>query len=949
VANKTNMSKRLYCIAILILNSAFLWAQNGSIDGKIIDHKSQETIVGANVVIEGTTVGSSTDIDGNFAILNLKPGSYNIVVSFVTYKTQTISNVAVEAGKHTTLSVSLLEDVAELAEIVVAAKKEINTDLNLVNDIKAAKLVVSGISAEQILKMPDRDAAQVMQRMSGVTIADNRFVLIRGLPDRYNQVMINGMIAPSTEIDKRSFSFDLIPAGAIDQMLVYKSGAADLPGDFAGGVVQLITKQPTQESFTKIGLNFGMRAGTTFNDFISSEGSSTDIFGFDNGFRDLPENFPSTRILKNSGRTSSVRERAGKSLTNNFDYATSKTPLDMGINFATNNHFKIGGVKLSNLTMVNYSNSYQNFQSSFARYNTFSQTDAQKRFDYQDNFYSNDVRISGLHNWLVELNDNHQIEFKNLFVQLGENETTIREGDDYIQRPSDDLKNYSYHYMSRTILSSQLEGTHKFMDGTLKLKWVAGTNRVNRNEPDYRRFRTFRAKTSAETEDPFSMQLPAAGNLFETGRFWSDLEDISYAHGLNVEKKFGTADDKRAISIKAGYYGELKTRNFNARYVNYLYPGGDAYGEYLRTLPLSEIFAPGNISKDQGFVIEEGTTNQDSYQGKNTLMAGYVSSFIPVGKFDLSVGFRGEYNIQELTGLYNTGQPMEVRNPVFAPLPFLNVAYNLSDRSLVRMAYSRTVNRPEFRELAPFLYYQFEYEAGLFGNADLKTAFIHNVDLRWEMYPNPGEMISLGAFAKQFTNPIETYLQITTETPQFYYGNAKSATSYGAEVEIKKSLANLGMNRFVRNLAVNLNAAWIWSQLDIGDDNASANLAETRPLQGQSPYIINAGLYYADEKTGLSFNTAYNVFGKRIFTVGDVNFPTWWEMPRHSLDLQIAKTWFGGRYETKLNIQNVLNTAYRFYQDFNLDNKIENSEGLVQRYQNGTLFNLGLSWKIGAK
>jgi hypothetical protein len=265
------------------------------------------------------------------------------------------------------------------------------------------------------------------------------------------------------------------------------------------------------------------------------------------------------------------------------------------------------------------------------------------------------------------------------------------------------------------------------------------------------------------------------------------------------------------------------------------------------------------------------------------------------------------------------------------------------------MAYSRTVNRPEFRELAPFLYYQFEYEAGLFGNANLKTAFIHNVDLRWEMYPNPGEMISLGAFAKQFTNPIETYLQITTETPQFYYGNAKGATSYGAEVEIKKSLANLGMNRFVRNLAVNLNAAWIWSQLDIGSDNASANLAETRPLQGQSPYIINAGLYYADDKTGLSFNTAYNVFGKRIFTVGDVNFPTWWEMPRHSLDLQIAKTWFGGRYETKLNIQNVLNTAYRFYQDFNLDNKIENSEGLVQRYQNGTLFNIGLSWKIGTK
>jgi TonB-dependent receptor len=943
------MSKRLYFIAILILNSAFLWAQNGSVDGKIIDHKTQETIVGANVVIEGTTVGSSTDIDGNFTISNLKPGTYNIVVSFVTYKTQTIADVVVEAGKKTTLSVSLLEDVAELAEIVVAAKKEISTDLNLVNDIKAAKVVVSGISADQIMKMPDRDAAQVMQRVPGVTIADNRFVLIRGVPDRYNQVMVNGIIAPSTEIDKRSFSFDMIPAGAIDQMLVYKSGNADLPGDFAGGVIQLVTKQPTQESWTKVGLNFGMRSGTTFNNFISSEGSSTDIFGFDNGFRDLPENFPSTRVLQASGRTSSVRERAGKSLTNNFDYATTKTPLDMGFNVATNNHFKIGNVKLSNLTTVNYSNGYQNYKSSFIRFNTFSQTDAQKRFQYEDSFYSNDVRISGLHNWLVEINPNHSIEFKNLFVQLGENESTIRRGDDFIQRPSDDLVNYAYHYMSRTILSSQLQGTHKFADGTLKLQWVAGTNRVNRNEPDYRRFRTFRPKTSAGTEDPFSMQLPAAGNLFETGRFWSTLEDISYSHGLNVEKKFGNPDDKRVLSLKAGYYGEIKTRDFDARYINYLYPGGDANGEMLRQLPLSQIFAPENIKKDQGFVIEEGTTNQDSYKGSNTLMAGYVSSFIPAGKFDISVGFRGEYNIQELNGLFNTGQLMEVRNPVFAPLPFMNVAYNLSDRSLMRVAYSRTVNRPEFRELAPFLYYQFEYEAGLFGNSNLKTAFIHNVDLRWEMYPNPGEMISVGAFAKQFTNPIETYSQITTETPQLYYDNAKSALSYGTEVEIRKSLANLGMNRFVRNLSVNLNASLIWSKLDVGNSASAGNLAASRPLQGQSPYIINAGLYYMDDKTGLSFNTAYNVFGNRIFTVGDVIFPTWWEMPRHSLDLQIAKTWFGGRYETKLNIQNVLNSAYRFYQDFDLNNKIENIEGMVQRYQNGTLFNVGLSWKIGAK
>jgi TonB-dependent receptor len=942
------MFKKLSILFLTMMSVQFLAAQNGTIAGKIIDHTTKETIIGANVVIDGTSVGSSTDVDGNFSITNLKPGTYVLNVSYVTYKTQIINDVIVESGKKTTVEVSLLEDISELAEVVVSAKKETSTDFNLVNDIKTAKMVVSGISADQILKMPDRDAAQVMQRMPGVTIADNRFVLVRGVPDRYNQVMINGIIAPSTEIDRRSFSFDLIPAGAIDQMLVYKSGAAELPGDFAGGVIQLVTKQPSFEPSTKIGVNFGLRGGTTFSDYLQSEGSGTDMLGFDNGFRSLPGNFPSTEDLRNSSRGSDLREGAGKSLTNNFDYSTRKTPLDLGVNFSTTNHFRLGGVKFSNLTMVNYSSSYQNYNSSFKRYGEFDQPVAVERFSFNDALTSNDVRISGLHNWLIELNDRHRIEFKNLFVQLGENETTIRTGHD-IQRPSDDLTNYAYRYLSRSIYSGQLEGTHNFSNGSLKLKWVAGTNLVSRNEPDYRRFRTFRPISSAGTEDPFSMQLPAAGNLFETGRFWSDLQDRGYSHGLNLEKKFGNQDDKRTISIKGGYYFEYKTRSFNARYLNYLYPGGDAYGEELRKLPLSEIFSPVNINKTQGqgFVIEEGTTNQDSYKGSNFLSAGYLSTYIPVGKFDVSAGFRGEYNVQQLTGTLNTDEPLKVNNPIFAPLPFLNLAYNITERSLVRAAYSRTVNRPEFRELAPFLYYQFEYEAGLFGKSDLKTAFINNVDLRWEMYPNPGELISVGGFMKQFTNPIETYLQITAESPQFYYSNASSAVSYGAEVEIRKSLANLGLNRILRNMSVNLNAAWIWSQVDIGNSSASQNQSQYRPLQGQSPYIINAGLYYHDDVTGLSLNSAYNVFGPRIFSVGDNTFPTWWELPRHSLDFQIAKAWAGGKYETKLNIQNALNTSFRIYQDNNLDNTIKTSESPIQNYQNGTLFTVGLIWNIG--
>ncbi len=935
---------------ILALISWISYAQNGSLTGKVLDAKSSEPLIGANVVIEGTTVGAATDIDGKFQIPNIKPGTYNVVVSSITYKTQTVPSVVIESGKITSLEVPLQEEVAELAEVVVTAKREINTDANLVRSIREAKLVVSGISAEQITRLPDRDAAEVMRRVPGVTIVDNRFVIVRGVPERYNQVMINNAIAPSTEIDRRSFSFDLIGAGAIDQMLIYKSASAEVPGDFAGGLIKVVTKQPSNDEHINVGFSVGYRTNATGQTTIASKGSSTDWLGFDDGFRALPAGFPSSDALRSSAKNSFLRESAGKSLTNNFAPLSKTAPLNMGFSFSLDKTFDVGKVRFSNLTAFSYSNTYTHWDAKFLRYNSFTATSAEKRFEYTDNFYSNDARFNAVFNWRVDLNDRNHIEFKNLFVQLGEHETTIRTGEDLIQSPNFDRTNYAYHWLSRSIYTGQLQGNHKLGDGSHKVNWMLGTNLVKRNEPDYRRFRTYRDKAFQGTEEPYTMQLPAAGNVFETGRFWSDLTDQGFSGSGDYEKSFGSESSKRKATIKAGAYVEYKTRSFNARFVNYLYPntaGFDpAVGDSLSRLPLSNVFAPENIKRKNGFVIEDGTQPQDRYEGKNTLTAGYVSGSVPLGKLDVTVGFRGEYNVQKLDARTAVGT-ININNPIFSALPSLNVAYNLNDRSLIRMAYGRTVNRPEFRELAPFLYYQYEFEAAIYGNSTLKTATIDNVDLRYEMYPNPGEILSVGGFYKNFTNPIETYLQVTTDNPQFSYGNAPTATSYGVEVEFRKSLASLGLTRFLRNTSVNINAAWIHSNVDIGNNAANANQIRNRPLQGQSPYIINAGVYYMDEITGLSVNLAYNVFGPRIFSVGDKNFPSWWEMPRNSVDFQISKTW-ARRFETKFNIQNLLNATYSIYQDNDNNNDITDKEAVIRQYKVGTTFTLGFIWKFAS-
>lgn len=933
----------------LLLLTAFAgFAQNGTIDGTVTDAKTGETVVGANVVITGTTVGAATDIDGKFSIPNVKPGTYSLSVTFVTYKAHTIPDVVVEGGKIITIQVQMQEDVSTLQEVVISGMREINTDVSLVSAIKASKLVVSGISSEQISKLPDNDAAQVMKRVPGITIIDNRFVMVRGVPERYNQVMINGAIAPSTEIDKRSFSFDLISSGAVDQLLIYKSGTPELPGDFGGGVIQMITKQNTQENFLSFGLNFGYRANTTFSSFNRSKRSTTDFLGFDSGLRDLPAGFPSTDELLTSDPYGQSRSAAGLSLENNFNYTEATAPVDYGFNFGIGKNLKIGSLTASNLTTIGYSRSYLSTQTGFIRYADFDsdpETPSDDFMNFSDATYSNETKLSLIHNWQFNIGDNDKIEFKNMFVQLGEDKTTLRSGTDESQLPGL-YNNNAYHYVARSIYSGQLQGTFKSDNERNMFNVMLGYNHIGRNEPDYRRFR----RNYDDAAGQFRMILPPSANLFDAGRFYSNLKDNGFSHGLSFERKLRIDEDsKRVPTVRAGYYGEYKTRAFDARYISYLYPGNFSgqYGSELSYLPISDIFSQDNMfvrnsdgTIEEGFAVQEGTRASDSYEGKNLLMAGYASVAFPVGNFDINAGIRVEHNDQRLISYRGDST---VANVVTSPLPSLNIAYNLSERALVRLAYFRSVNRPEFRELAPFLFYQFEYNLNIQGNRSLKTATIDNIDLRYELYPNPGEMISFGGFYKRFENPIEFVQENASGNLQFSYANAPQAYSYGVELEVRKSLASLGVSKFLRNTSLNVNTSVIKSEVDMGEGVTFQE--RKRPLQGQSPYVVNFGAYYNDAEGGFSANIGYNIIGNRIFSVGSILYPTWVERPRHALDLQVAKMF--GQMEVKLNVQNALNAEYRLWQDNDENEKIDESiDDPIQQYKTGTLYTLSLSWKF---
>ncbi len=277
---------------ILFLLPASLVGQKGDIKGIVVDSKIKETLIGANVVIQGTTMGASTDLDGSFK-LSVSPGTYNIEVSFISYKIKIIENVKVINGQLTDIGkIELEEESTTLGEVTVQERKKTDTQLALINSIKTNNVAVTGITFDQISKTQDKNAAEAIRRVPGITIMDDRFIVVRGLEPRYNTVWLNNSAAPSSESDSRAFSFDAIPSSAIDRMMVYKTPAPELPADFAGAAIQLYTKNLPEKNGFNIRYKAGFRTGTSFNDFTTYEGGKYDWLGFDDGTRDLPEDFP---------------------------------------------------------------------------------------------------------------------------------------------------------------------------------------------------------------------------------------------------------------------------------------------------------------------------------------------------------------------------------------------------------------------------------------------------------------------------------------------------------------------------------------------------------------------------------------------------------------------------------------------------------------------------------
>jgi TonB-dependent receptor len=914
----------------------------GTISGEVYD--TTEAIIGGVVMIEGNSkLGAYTDEEGKFVIKNVKPGSYTVTVTYFGYSSFTLKDIKVEAGKTTDLGKVIIQSEAtETSTWVVKGIKTTNTEESAIKDKKESKQVIEVISAQQISKSQDRDAAQVMQRVPGVTIIDNRFVMIRGLSERYNVVMINDAIAPNTEVERRSFSFDLIPSQMIDRVSIYKSGAADIPGDFAAGVIKLYTKNVPDSNYFLVALTGGYRGGTTFKDYNTNYTGKTEFLGFADKTRFLPENFPSTAFLNSSTVTDAQKQQAALMLPNRFGYTTRTALPDLRLNIEMGRKFSLGKLDFGNITSVNYTNLYQAQTIKRFDYEAYDSTlgKSNPRTAFNDVRTANTVRLGIIHNWSVKLNDKNKIDFKNFFNQQAENETVLRDGIDYGSLgATDSLKSYSYRYTTRSIFSSQLGGRHKFNSNKTSFAWTIGYSHLSRNIPDWIRFRTHK---KIGVPGPYVDIVPSSATLFENARFNSELTESVMMTSGALEHKFVEDADSSGISLKVGYYIESRSRDFRARWMSLKPMNNNPATDANLALPIDQIFSPAIVGSANGFKIEDGTNASDRYTAANQLYAGFAGLTIPLKSWNIQTGVRVEAYHQVLTSASSAAK-INIDTFIVSPLPFLNTSYNFSEKMLARAAYSKTINRPEFRELAPFLFYDFDLNTNYAGNPGLKICNIHNADLRWEYYPSSSEMISLGVFYKRFNNPIEV-VSIGTTPRQFSFQNAQYANNLGAEIEIRKSFDKLKV-KFIKNLSFLFNGSLIYSKVHI-DTSISKGQIPNRALQGQSPYVINTGFYYTKENKGVTVSLLYNIFGKRIFVVGDLNGnPTIYEMPRHSLDLTIQKK-LTARWEGRIGIQDILNYKTRFFQDTNGDSKITSIDEPFLLTRRGTYFTLGVQYKF---
>ncbi len=926
---KRNMRSLILSLSFLV-TSLVATAQNGKIEGKITDAKTGLPLTGVSISIKNSTKGTSSDLEGRY-ILNVTglTGKITLVFSYGG-SVKDVEDIEVSEAKVTTQDVSL-EVKAKTGDAVIVrsstnARKE--TAASLITFQKTTNTVASVISAEAIKRSPDRNTGEVLKRLPGASIQEGKFLVVRGLADRYNQAMLNGVLLTSTEPDRKTFSFDLIPSSMVDNIVVNKAFVPEYPGEWAGGLVQVNTKDIPSKNFFTIQLGTGFNTQTTGKDFYVDKVGKTSELGIDDGSRDLPASYTTKSgfdILPASEKTA-----IGKQLRNvwavNSTSASPNTSLQLSGGF----NGKLFGKKVGGIFGINYNktNRYLNLLNRLNNIDENYKVDV--LYNYNDDKYQQDIAVGAIGSFAIQFNALNKVAFKSLVSVNSANSIVQRQGPNFDR--DELIKGSELSYKQNTFYTIQALGEHGIFKNT-KLKWYGAFNILDGFVPDQRRI-TY-SKSSTNAADPYRAVIANVLSQQSGSRVFQSLSDYIYTAGGDVSYNFEMFGQKQ--TLKGGYMLQIKDRLYDAKlFANYLPTDNDA----LKQLTENQIFAPENFGNgtDNKFAFDAIKGNTFRYLANTILNAGFLqfdNQF--TNKLRVVWGLRVEH-FDQLVGSVKKYDPRHTNTKVTDFLPGVNATYKLNDKTNIRLSGSQTVVRPELRELAFLNLYDFELNLSVQGDPTLKRTKITNFDLRYELYPRAGEVFTLGVFYKNFNTPTEQFLNNTTVN----FVNLTKATAFGAEVEIRKKL---DFSRPLKNFTFQSNISYIYSRAK--DDVFQLD----RPLQGQSPYVINMGILYDHQESGINATLLFNRIGERIYLIGDVGIgatsPDVYEAPRSVVDFQVAKKVLKTKGELRLNISDILNQTQYFYQNANSKKSFQkNVDAFRFTRKFGTTFGLTFNYSL---
>ena len=927
--------KNLLFALILSLFAITLNAQNGFLRGTVYDETLGEPMMSVSVVVEGTTRGTMTDLDGKFN-LSLPAGTYNIRLSFVSYEAKTINDVTVTEGEVTLLdNLKLKEASLGLEEVVVTASMVRNTETAMLAMKMSSPNLLDGISAVNFKKIGDSDAASSMKRVTGVSVEGGKYVYVRGLGDRYTKTIVNGVDVPGLDPDRNTMQLDIFPTNIIDNILVHKSFSADLPADFTGGVIDIAIKDfPENKTF-----NFSI--GTAYNpdyhfrnDYLTYKGGSLDFLGFDDGTRSIPatENIPFyANVLADPYGETGTRYRE---ILEGFDPVMAamkeKSLIDYNFGVSLGNQVPKEKVTIGYNMAFSYKSSTEFFKNAeYGRYGLVPDPDISEldiREFQQGNFGVSSVLLSGLAGVALKTKKS-KYRINLMHLQNGESRAGIF---DYIghDKGSDFTAfQHNLEYSQRSLTNLLIDGRYSPANTGWDIVWKISPTLSIINDPDARfvRYETDNNTLKIGTEAGFPE------------RIWRELSEWNVGSVLHITKEFGQGSNKSRLHFGGGY--TYKQRDF------IIYK----YALNIRNVPLTgdpnELFRPENIWPLNGTDINKGTTyeanfipnNPNKFDANSNNIAAYVSGEFSLTKNLRSIlGVRMEKFSQRYTGRDQLGINVLENDKVLDDIgffPSVSLVYNVTDKQNIRFSYARTIARPSFKEMSYAEIYDplsgRTFIGGMFRDANdlegieywdgnLTSTDIHNIDLRWELFHGYGQMISLSGFYKYFVRPIEI-VQYATQVGSFQPRNVGDGKVLGIEVELRQdfgfvseSLQNfsLSTNFSVTRSSIELSSTELASRIE--NARTGQVIKDHRVMAGQAPYIVNAGLTYDGGENGfwkgLEAGLYYNVQGITLQYVGIADQPDIYTLPFNSLNFNASKT-LGKNQKTQISIkiENLLN------------------------------------------